>query len=394
MQKLRLGVIGTGSVVREIYQYLYFHSDYSRVLSVEAACDPNEEMLTEFCEKYGVPTERRFSNYQDMIEAVELDAVHVNTPDHIHRDPTIAAIQAGLDVLVPKPTAATVKDAHAMIRTAKETGRLLAIDFHKREDPRIKEATARYRQGRYGPFQVAVWYMIDKLMVADPNHEPRFFATDDFAAKNTPISFLTVHMADAFMQIIGLRPRSVRAVGYKQKLPSLTPIAVQGYDCVDTEVVFENGGTAHIITGWHLPNTAHATTVQDARIVCRDGMLDLSLDRPGYHELTHEGIMEINPLFRNFEPDGRVTGYGISNPGRLLERFLMDRNGDLSDDVKQQMADPVELGFYTTLLVEAAEGSLERGAETAPGVVTGETVDLAALVEAELGAEAAADYMG
>ena len=40
MNKLRLGVIGTGSVVREIYQYLYFSSEYSHLLSIEAAADP------------------------------------------------------------------------------------------------------------------------------------------------------------------------------------------------------------------------------------------------------------------------------------------------------------------------------------------------------------------
>ena len=50
-----------------------------------------------------------------MLAKVKLDAVQVNTPDHLHCAPTIAALNAGLDVVVPKPTADTVKDAHAMI---------------------------------------------------------------------------------------------------------------------------------------------------------------------------------------------------------------------------------------------------------------------------------------
>ena len=93
------------------------------------------------------------------------------------------AIYAGLDVVVPKPTAATIKDAHEMIQAAKKAGRFLGIDFHKREDPRIKEAAARYQAGRYGQLQAAVFYMLDKLLVADPNHSPRFFASPDFAAR-------------------------------------------------------------------------------------------------------------------------------------------------------------------------------------------------------------------
>ena len=94
--------------------------------------------------------ERRFTDYREMFAKVELDAAQINTPDHIHAAPAIAALEAGLDVVVPKPTAATVKDTHAMIQAAKRTGRLMGIDFHKREDPRIKEAEARYQNGHYG----------------------------------------------------------------------------------------------------------------------------------------------------------------------------------------------------------------------------------------------------
>ena len=53
------------------------------------------------------------------------------------------------------------------------------------------------------------------------------------------MSFLTVHMADALMKIVNLIPVQVRATGYSQKLPSLKPIPVKGYDLVDTEILFE-----------------------------------------------------------------------------------------------------------------------------------------------------------
>jgi hypothetical protein len=134
-----------------------------------------------------------------MIKKVKLDAVQVNTPDSLHEKPTVFALEQGLDVVVPKPLSDTIKSAHHMIQAARKTGRLVGVDFHKRDDPRMKEATARYRSGAYGKFQLAVWYMLDKLLVADPNHEPRFFASPDFASKNSPISFLTVHMADAMV---------------------------------------------------------------------------------------------------------------------------------------------------------------------------------------------------
>ena len=392
MDKLKVGVIGVGSVVREIYQHLYYSSDFSDILDIVAVADPNDEYRNWFCDTYNIPADRRFTDHQEMLEKVDLDATQINTPDHIHAGPTIDSLEAGLDVVVPKPTAATVKDAHAMIETAKRTGRLMGIDFHKREDPRIKEAEARYQGGRYGEFQVGVWYMLDKLMVADPNHDPMFFATADFAEKNTPISFLTVHMADALMKIVNLTPVEVRATGYSHKLPSLNPIAVKGYDLADTEIRFKNGAAAHIITGWHLPNTAHATTVQSSRMVCSEGLLDLGLDTPGFYEMHAEGLFQVNPLFKNFEKDGTVTGYGISSPGRMYQKFLAAQKGELDGDIRASMMTPMELGFYTALVLEGAEASLDAGTEIADGVVAGVPIDLKDLVMRELGPEAVNTY--
>src|ERR1035438_2292924 len=257
--KLRLGIIGAGAVVREIYQHLYFHSRYSDMLEICAVADPNEQYRNWFSDLAGVPPSRRFTNHRDLLAKVKLDAVQVNTPDNLHCGPTVDAFKAGLDVVVPKPTAATVKDAHAMIQAARKSGRYLGIDFHKREDPRIKEAEARFQNGRYGTLQTAVFYMLDKLVVVDPNHTPRFFASPDFAEKNTPVSFLTVHMADALLKIVNLIPVQVRATGYSQKLPSLKPIPVKGYDLVDTEILFETG--AHQIGNLAFVNLRRAESI-------------------------------------------------------------------------------------------------------------------------------------
>jgi predicted dehydrogenase len=283
---------------------------------------------------------------------------------------------------LPKPTAATVKDAHAMIQAAKKAGRFLGVDFHKRGDPRIKEAETRFKSGRYGILQTGVFYMIDKLLVSNPNHSPRFFSTLDYAEQNTPVSFLSVHMADALMKITGLIPAQVRATGYSHKLPSLKPHAVKGYDLVDTEIVFESGAMAHVITGWALPNTAWSIAVQSGRMICSDGLLDLNLDMPGLREIHADGVNEVNPLFRNFEKNGNVAGYGISNPGRLYQEILARRNGAKFENSE------TPLDFYTTVIVEAGERSLSKGKKLGSGVTRGEAIDLKKFVRGQIGSAA------
>lgn len=390
--KLRLGIIGAGSVVREIYQHLFFRSRYAEMLEICAVADPNEPYRNWFGDLANLPHARRFADYKDLLAQVELDVVQVNTPDHLHCAPTLDALAAGLDVVLPKPLAATVKDAHAMIQAARKANRFLGVDFHKREDPRIKEAAARFRSGRYGSLQAAVFYMLDKLLVADPNHVPCFFASPDFAARNSPVSFLTVHMADALMRIVNLVPVRVRATGYAHKLRSLKPIPVEGYDLVDTEIVFASGALAHILTGWALPNSAWSTTVQSGRLICTEGLIDLSLDTPGLREIHADGLAEVNPLFRNFDNDGAVTGYGMTSPGRLYEQILALRQGRLKQEEMETARSPMTLGFHTTLVLEGAEKSLASGKRPASGVTAGDEVELRQLAIEQLGAAAAAEY--
>jgi predicted dehydrogenase len=392
MKAVQLGVIGLGSVVREIYQYLYFRSAFSPILDVCAVCDVNNDVVQQFGDEHRIPEEHRFTDYRELLEQVSLEAVQINTPDHLHRDPAVEALKRGIDVVVPKPLADRITDAHAIIEAAHRSGRFVGVDFHKRADPRIREAAARVQQGQYGTYQTSVWYMLDKLMVANPNHEPRFFVSPDFASRNSPVSFLTVHMADALLQIIRQRPVQVRVNGWKQKLPSLKPIAVDGYDVCETQLTFDGGGTAHIVTGWHVPDGAHALTIQSARLICTNGMLDLGIDTPGYHEVAGEGIVERNPLFRNFSADGAVDGYGITNPGRIYQQIQKHRAGELSSEQLEAALNPITLGFWTTAIIEAAHRSLEQGRRTDNGAVFGADVDITSLVQEQLG-DAASTYV-
>ena len=388
METLKLGVIGTGSVVREIYEHLYFRSAYSRFISVEAICDTSDDALDAFGTAWRIPEERRFRDCRAMFDAVELDAVAVNTPDSLHAEPTVAALEAGLDVVLPKPTADTVRDVHRIIEAAERTERFLGVDFHKREDPAVRAARARVAAGAFGTLQSASLHMLDRLLVANPNHAPRFFSSPDFASTNSPVSFLTSHMADTFMFITGRRPVEVRAIGYRQKLPSLAPIAVEGYDLVDTWVLFEGGVSCHIVTGWALPNTADCLTVQSGRFIFSDGMLDLWDNHYGYREITASGIENRNVQFMTFERDGMVTGYGMECPGKIIGNILKHRNGELSADELAALRSPFALGLYTTLICECAHASLAAGTHQENGAVIGRAIDARALLSEQIGAAA------
>ena len=272
-----------------------------------------------------------------------------------------------------------------MISVAKQHKRYFGVDFHKRDDPRLIELKNRYKSGRYGELQIADWWMVDALKVSDPNYTPRFFASPTFSSDNSPASFLTVHMIDSLMMVVNLKPTFLQAFGYSQKMPSLKPISVSGYDLLDTTVTFENNALAHIITGWHLPNSAPDLTVQSSRMICTDGWIDIPVDNGGFVENHNEGHLWSNQMFRTFEVNGSVSGFGITYPGKIFESILKFRNGKISNEDYMNKLNPFETGFYATLVLQGIEESLKAPLRENNGVKIGKEIDLKELIFNEIG---------
>jgi hypothetical protein len=126
--------------------------------------------------------------------------------------------------------------------------------------------------------------------------------------------------------------------------------------------------------------------------MCSDGLIDLGLDTPGMREIHPDGVFEVNPLFRNFEKDKTVTGYGISSPGRFYQRILARRSGGVTSAELEADLTPMSLGFYTTLVLEAAEQSLADGKPMSAGCTIGTTIGVKDLLVRQLGDSAAKSY--
>ena len=85
-----------------------------------------------------------FEDYREMLSGVhDLDAVIVATPDFMHAEHTNACLRAGKHVYCEKLMANTVENARSMVRTQRETGRLLQIGHQRRSNPRYQFALRR-----------------------------------------------------------------------------------------------------------------------------------------------------------------------------------------------------------------------------------------------------------
>lgn len=137
--KLRVGVIGCGGIAQMMH--LPFLAKNDRLFELAALCDLSPRVLAALGKRYGVPPERRFHRYEDLL-ALDIDAVLV-TSGGDHTPQVLAALEAGKHVLVEKPLCYTLADADALAALATASGRTLMVGYMKRFDPGYRHAQER-----------------------------------------------------------------------------------------------------------------------------------------------------------------------------------------------------------------------------------------------------------
>lgn len=125
----------------------------SRRCPVTAICDVHEDALERTASKVrelSGDTPRRFRDFREMLERTKPEVVIVASPDHWHALHTIAALKAGAHVFVEKPTGHTVNESRAMLKTARETGRVVQVGLHRRIGPHHVSGMKFLKEGRAG----------------------------------------------------------------------------------------------------------------------------------------------------------------------------------------------------------------------------------------------------
>lgn len=138
----RIAVLGAGLIGRRHVEHVVACSD-----AVLAAIADPTPAARELADKHGV---RWFADIGALIEAGRPDGVIVATPNALHVEHALAAIAAGIPVLVEKPLADTLEGAERLVAAAEVAGVPLAVGHHRRHNPMIREARRLVEEGRLG----------------------------------------------------------------------------------------------------------------------------------------------------------------------------------------------------------------------------------------------------
>src|SRR5699024_1975662 len=143
--KLNVGVIGLGRLGSLYAEYLEYQISRSSVIAVT---DVDDKRAQEIGDKLNI--QHRFSDYRDMLELDELDAIVITTPTSTHKDIVIDATAAGMMIFCEKPLSINIDDAVTMREAIEKHGSFFHMGFMRRFDPGYTSAKEKIENGEIG----------------------------------------------------------------------------------------------------------------------------------------------------------------------------------------------------------------------------------------------------
>jgi predicted dehydrogenase len=194
MKELRIGVVSFEHMHAQSYtQELVKYPEVTLVGIADEKEKRGKEMAATFKTNY-------YQRYESLLEQ-QLDGVVICTNNRDHAKVSIAAAKKGIHILVEKPFATTIADAHAMLEAAREANVQIMNAFPMRFNPNVIAAKKKIDAGLIG--QV--------LTITSINHGkiPGGWFIDPALSGGGAVMDHTVHLGDLIRWFTGSEIKSV-----------------------------------------------------------------------------------------------------------------------------------------------------------------------------------------
>jgi predicted dehydrogenase len=145
--ELRVGIVGAGFIGAVHARSARLNG--ARVVGVAASTPERAEQAAA-----RLGADRGFPSAEALVEAPDVDVVHVCAPNHLHAPLALRALDAGKHVICEKPLATSAEVARDLHDAAAGSGRLAAVPFVYRYYATVREARARIDAGEAGAVQL------------------------------------------------------------------------------------------------------------------------------------------------------------------------------------------------------------------------------------------------
>ena len=197
MRRIRTGLIGAGFVGP-------LHIEAVRRLGyvdVVAVATSGRESAESKAERLGI--ERAYSSYEELLADDSIEVVHVCTPNYMHYEVVMAALDSGHHVICDKPLGLTAAEADRMRRRATETRRVNAVTFNYRFNPLVQHARALVAKSEIGKVSFVHGYYLQDWLMYETDFSWRL--EPDKGGASSAVGDIGSHWCDTAQFISGLR---------------------------------------------------------------------------------------------------------------------------------------------------------------------------------------------
>jgi predicted dehydrogenase len=146
--KVRIGFIGAGGMARTHMKWLADIPEAEVVAFADPSTEAIERMHAAYPETIGLPV---FTDYHEMLESVEMDAVEINTPHTQHYQQAMDVLAAGKHLLIEKPMVCSVPHARDLIRA--RGNKVLMVSYQRHLQGPYIYIREQIRKGAIGEVQ-------------------------------------------------------------------------------------------------------------------------------------------------------------------------------------------------------------------------------------------------
>jgi UDP-N-acetylglucosamine 3-dehydrogenase len=282
MTEIGVGVIGVGSFGELHIQAYKALSD----VEVVAISDVRESRLREISSKYGIP--HMYRDARELCARNDIEAVSVVTPETLHLEPVLAAVQAKKHVLLEKPIATTLDDARRIIDAAAKGGLHLMVGHILRFETNYGSIRREIQDGNLGRI----------ISIHARRNRPKKL----YPAYSRTHGILenSIHDIDLCLWYTQDRVRNVRAFTRN----------IQGGENPDINwsfLEFEGGALACIENHWLIPSEAGIMTNDAMQVIGSKAVADLHLVPSSLNVWREQGAESVNVTYDAIFA-GRVWG--------------------------------------------------------------------------------------
>jgi predicted dehydrogenase len=144
VEQIRVGVLGTGAISQIVYLPI-LTARYD--ILVHAVADPDDHKARMIGARFDVPN---VFSPDELISHDEVDALFVCTPNHLHEELAVAALEAGKHVLVERPLALTPEGVERVDTVARAAGRCVVVGMSHRFRPDVAALRSFVAGGELG----------------------------------------------------------------------------------------------------------------------------------------------------------------------------------------------------------------------------------------------------